>query len=117
MRYTIGFVLLAAAPVFAQQQQRQQSVERSLPAFFIPNAGQADPGIRYMVETPGLSAGFGPTSAVFQLGRTMLRVAFAGANPNAAIEGEDRLHAAANFLIGHRRQEWKTNLPVYQKIP
>ena len=113
MRYTIGFVLLAAAPVFAQQQQQG---ERSLPVFFIPNAGQADPSLRYMVETPGLNAGFMPTSAVFHLDRLTLRVSFAGANPQTPIEGEERLHGGANFLIGNRPQEWKTNLPTYQKI-
>ena len=113
MRYKIGYVLLAVVPVFAQQQQR---VERSLPAFFIPNAGQAGPSIRYMVDTPGLNAGFTATSAVFQLDRLTLEVRFMGANPQVAIEGEQRLNAAANFLIGNRPQEWKTNLPTYQKI-
>jgi hypothetical protein len=116
-RYRIGFVLLAVAPVFAQAQaQQQQRVERSLPAFFIPNAGQADPSIRYMVDTPGLIAGFTTTSAVLQLDRLTLRVEFVGANPHATIEGEDRLSAAANFLIGSQPQNWKTNLPTYQKI-
>ena len=91
-------------------------MERSFPAFFIPNAGQAAPGIRYMVETPGLNAGFTATSAVFQLDRLTLRVEFQGANPNAAIEGQERLNAAANFLIGSQSQNWKTNLPTYQKI-
>ena len=118
MRYKIGLVLLAVAPAFAeaQAQRQQQRVERSLPAFFIPNAGQADPGIRYMVETPGLNAGFTATSAVFQLGQLTLRVEFAGANPHAIIDGEDRLGAAANFLIGSQPRNWKTNLPTYQKI-
>ena len=111
----IAFALLAAAPVFAQQQQTQR-VERSLPVFFIPNAGQVDPSVLYIVDTPGLNAGFGSTGAVFQLGRLTLHIGFAGGNPHATIEGQERLKAAANFLIGNRPQEWHTNLPVYQKI-
>ncbi len=113
IRYVIGFVLLAAAPVLAQHPER---AGRSLPAFFIPNAGQAAPEIRYIVRTPGLNAGFTATGAVFQLGQMTLRVHFARANPDPVIEGEQRLEAAANFLIGNRPQEWKTNLPTYQKI-
>lgn len=113
IRYVIGFVLLAAAPVLAQHPER---AGRSLPAFFIPNAGQAAPEIRYIVRTPGLNAGFTATGTVFQLGQMTLRVHFARANPDPVIEGEQRLEAAANFLIGNRPQEWKTNLPTYQKI-
>ena len=105
MRCSIGFVLLGAAPAFAQ-----------LPAFFIPNAGQADPNIRYMVQTPGLSAGFMLGEALFQLDRLTVQVRFKGASPQPTLEGEDRLDAAANFLIGNREQDWKTNLPVYRKI-
>jgi hypothetical protein len=113
MWYSIRLVLLAAAPAFAQQQQY---VGLPLPAFFIPNAGQANPNIRYMVQTPGLSAGFTSTEALFQLSQLTIEVRFKGANPQTTLEGEDRLNAAANFLIGDQEQDWKTNLPVYQKI-
>lgn len=109
IRYSIGFVLLAAGPAIAQ-------VGSLFPAFFIPNAGQADASLRYVVDSPGLHAGFANTSAVFQLDRLLLRVEFLGANPNTSIEGGQRLNAAANFLIGNRAEEWKTDLPVYQKI-
>ncbi len=112
IRYILGFALLALAPAFAQKPQR---AERSLPAFFIPNRGQADASVRYMVDTPGLSAGFTATSAMFQLDRMTLRVRFAGANSQAVIVGEERLNASANFLIGDR-SGWKTDLPVYRKI-
>src|ERR1700733_3667433 len=118
MRYSIGVVLLAVAPAFAQPHiaQQQQYVGLSLPAFFIPNAGQADPSVRYMVQTPGLSAGFTPTEAVFQLDRLTLEVRFSGANPQTTIEGEERFNAGANFLIGNRQEDWKSNLPMYRKI-
>src|ERR1035438_10100262 len=82
MRYSIGLMLLAAAPVFAQQRQ-----ERSCPVFFIPNLGQVDGAVRFMVDTPELRAGFTSDSAILQLGHSTLRVRFAGANPAAAIEG------------------------------
>lgn len=87
-----------------------------MPAFFIPNRGQAAPEIRYMVQTPGLTAGFGSTSAVLQVDSLALRIRFVGANPEPSLEGVERLDATANFLLGQEPQNWKTNLPVYQKI-
>jgi hypothetical protein len=126
MRHTISLVLLAAAPVLAQQRLAQQGlaqqdlaqpyVERSLPTFFIPNFGQTDPSVRFMVDTPELRAGFTAGSAIFQLDRLTLRVRFAGANAQAVIEGVKPLSAHANFLIGNRPRDWHTNLPLYQKI-
>ena len=109
MRYTISLVLLAAATGFSQEK-------RSLPAFFIPNFGQTDASVRFVVDTPELRAGFTANSAIFQLDRLTLRVRFAGANAQAAIEGVKRLTAQANFLIGNRPNDWLTNLPVYEKI-
>src|ERR1700679_3935701 len=99
MRYAISLMLLAAAVGFAQKQ-----VEGSLPAFFIPNAGQTDPSVRFMVDTPELRAGFTAGSAIFQLDRLTLRVRFAGANAQPVIEGIQPLSAHANFLIGNRPQ-------------
>src|SRR5580658_1276189 len=111
MRHTISLLLLAAtAPTFAQH------MEVSLPAFFIPNFGQTDPSVRFLVDTPELRAGFTADSAIFHLDRVTLRVSFAGANAQAVIEGVEPLNAHANFLIGDRPQNWHSNLPVYQRI-
>ena len=117
MKGKLGFVFLAASVTFAQSSpQTPQKLERSLPAFFIPNLGQASASIRYIVDTPGLSAGFTPTAAMFQIDRFKLSVRFVGANPETTIEGEDRLGGTANFLLGNQPQNWKIDLPVYQKI-
>ncbi len=117
MRYTISLVLLAAAPAFSQQRFAQpQRGEGSLPAFFIPNLGQTDPSVRFMVDTPELRAGFTATAAIFQLDGFTLRAHFANANAHPVVEGVERLSAQANFLIGDRPQDWHTKLPVYQKI-
>ena len=111
MRYAISLMLLAAAVGFAQKH-----VEGPLPAFFIPNFGQTDPSVLFMVDTPQLRAGFTAGSAIFQLDRVTLRVGFAGANTHAVIEGVGRLEARANFLIGNQPRDWRTNLPLYQEI-
>ncbi|HEX5432074.1 MAG TPA: SBBP repeat-containing protein, partial [Bryobacteraceae bacterium] len=90
--------------------------EAPLPSFFIPNAGQAGPSIRYMVQTPDLRAGFGSGFAIFEMHGQALRVRFKGANPRAEVQGEESLDGRANFLIGNRPDAWRTSLPIYRKI-
>ncbi len=106
MAYKISLLFLAAAPGFAA----------GLPAFFIPNVGQMDRAIRYFVQSPELRAGFSANAAVFQMHGLTLRVDFASANPQVTVVGTDRLAAQANFLMGDRPENWRTNLPMYQRI-
>jgi len=114
MQHThLALLLLAIAPGFTALAANQ---ERSLPLFFIPNAGQADDALRYIVQTPELRAGFATDSAVFQIRGTELRVHFAAANPNVAIGGLDAMAARANFLIGDDPAAWHTGLPTYRGI-
>ena len=111
MRYTITLLLLATGfTTLAADSQR------ALPVFFLPNAGQTDPAIRYIVQTRGMTVGFAVDSAVFQTQETQFRVRFAGANPNVAIEGAAALPARANFLIGDDPAAWHTGVPTYQGI-
>jgi hypothetical protein len=111
MRHTIlllllatGFTTLAASP------------ERSLPVFFLPNAGQADPALRYVVQTPELRAGFALDSAIFEIHGTQLHVHFAGANRNVELQGLEAMAAHANFLIGGDPAAWRTGVPTYRGV-
>jgi len=111
MRHTIlllllatGFTTLAASP------------ERSLPVFFLPNAGQTDPVLRYVVQTPELRAGFALDSAVFEIHGTQLHVHFAGANRDVDLQGSEALAAHANFLIGGDPAAWRTGVPTYRGV-
>jgi hypothetical protein len=110
MRYIItlllstGFITLAA------------DTERSLPIFFIPNAGQTDPALRYVAQTRNMFAGFAVDSAVFRIHENELRVHFAGANPSVAIQGLDAMAARANFLIGDDPAGWHTGVPTYRGV-
>ena len=109
MRQTI-LLLLLAAPAFASDQ------ERSLRIFFIPNAGQTDPSLRYVVQTAELRAGFALDSAIFQIHGTQLRVRFAGASSSVTIEGLDAMAARVNFLIGADPAGWHIGLPTFRGI-
>ena len=106
-------LLLAVAPGFMALAANQ---ERSLPTFFLPNAGQTDPSIRYVAQTPELQAGFAVDSAVFQIHGTRLSVHFAGANPHVSMEGVAAMAARANFLIGDDPAAWHTGVPTYRGI-
>ena len=108
---TISLVLLAVGfTTLAADSQH------SLPIFFIPNAGQTDPAIRYIAQTPELRAGFAVDSAVYQIHGTQLRVHFAGASPDVSIEGVAAMAGRANFLIGDDPAAWHTGVPTYQGI-
>ena len=114
MRHTtLALLLLAVAPGFAAFAANQ---EHSLPLFFIPNDGQADPAIRYVAQTREMTAGFALDSAVFRIHETQIRVHFVGATPEVSIEGIAAMPSRANFLIGDDPASWHTGLPTYAAI-
>ena len=109
MRYTITLLLLAAGfTTLAADTQR------SLPTFFLPNAGQTDSAIRYIAQTRGMTVGFAVDSAIFRIQKTEIRVHFSGADPSVAIQGLDAMAARADFLIGDDPAAWHTGVPMYQ---
>jgi hypothetical protein len=108
MRFIIG-LLLAAVPGFSAGLP-----DRSLPLFFFPNTGQTDSSVRYIVQTPDLSARFRPESVIFQAHQHQTSIRFLGANPGVSITGVDLLAAKINFFLGSSR--WKTDVPSYSKI-
>lgn len=109
MRFTLATLFLAVVPGFSALQP-----DRSLPIFFFPNAGQADSAVRYLVQTPDLSAGFRPDAAIFQVHQHRIAVRFVGANPHVSILGQEKLAAKVNFFLG--KAAWKTGVPSYSKI-
>jgi Beta-propeller repeat len=108
MRLLIG-LLLAAAPGYSAAQQ-----DRSLPLFFFPNTGQTDASVRFIVQTPDLSARFRPDSAIFQAHQQQIKVRFASANLDASVGGLEPLSAKINFFLGNTG--WKKDVPSYSKI-
>src|SRR5258708_24368773 len=110
MQAWMGLLLLAAAPGFAGQP------ERSLPLFFLPNTGQADHEIRYLGDTPELRAGFAADSATFRMHEAVVRVRFAGANPDVLLAPAEPLAGRANMLLGDDPRRWRTDIPTYRKL-
>jgi hypothetical protein len=104
MRFTLATLFLAVVPGLSAQ----------LPLFFFPNTGQADASVRYIVQTPDLSARFGAGEAIFQVHQQQTAVRFAGANAAVSIVGREPLAARVNFFLG--TAAWKTDVPTYAKV-
>ncbi len=86
----------------------------TIPLFFFPNTGQADPSVQYIVQTPDLSATFRAGDAIFHVQGQQLGVRFTGANPAVSIAGLEPLEAKVNFFLG--TTAWKTDVPTYSKV-
>jgi hypothetical protein len=87
-----------------------------LPMSFIANRGQVDATVRYIVKAPDLTAHFTDAGAVLNLRETRVRIGFAEANPAPRIEALQKLPGTVNFFVGHRPEQWRTDIPTYQGI-
>jgi hypothetical protein len=110
MRTATSLALLAALGVSPAPAAIEPP---SLPLFFVPNAGQAHPAVRFLVQTPGLRAGFTPNGVVFQAHGKRLSVRFPGSNPAPALPAGRPLPGRANFIRGSHRT-W--SVPLYEQI-
>ena len=72
--------------------------------------------IRYSVRLPGYTALFTDRAAVFAFARHALRLQFVGASGPRGIDGDDKLPATVNYLVGSDRTRWRTGLPTYGGI-
>ncbi len=106
---SLGLILLAVLPAFGE------GGNNALPLFFIPNHGQASPEIRYLIDTPALSAGFTSQGAIFKSSGHELHLVYRDASP-ATIAGEQTLPGHANFLMGNDPENWRRDLPLYGRI-
>jgi len=136
----------APAPDPAAAQATAAAGFAHLPLRFEVNQGQADPGARFVVRSgvgvayltahdavltsprrpaepaaapTGTDAGrpdkpadpgAAPTATDF------LRLTPAGARPDAAVSGVDKLPGASNYLIGNDPTKWHTDVPAYARV-
>lgn len=110
IRTAIALIILGIAPGNAQNRQN------SLPLFFFGNPGLANSGIRFIVETPELRAGFRSDSVVFQLPGMQAQLRFVNASRKTRIEPLEPSGAKANFMIGADAAKWSTGVATYRKI-
>ena len=107
---TLSIALLAAFPALAANPP-----DHGIPLFFIANAGQAPPEVRFMAKGSGLTAYFLRGEAVFRAAGSLVRMRWDGANPNVRIEGASALAGRANFFTGSE-ESWHAGLPMYGAV-
>ena len=119
-----------------------QSAYGHLPLSFEANHGQWDPSVQFVTRGSGHQLFLRPTDAVLALrtgeakseGRggdihqdqlsssppptlqSMVRMRFAGANPQAEMVGLEKLPGIVNYILGEDPSKWRTNIPTYQKV-
>lgn len=119
-----------------------QSTYGKLPLSFEANQGQTDAQVQFLTRGRGHQLFLTPSEAVLTLrtgeakadGRTdhvaqhkplhspssishsVVRVKFAGADPQAEVVGLDPLPGIVNYFIGDGPTKWRTHIPTYQKI-
>ena len=86
----------------------------NVPTFFLPNSGQAPPGVHFMAKGSGLTAYFASRDVIFHVGGKLVHVEFEGASPRE-VDGTDRLSGQANFLIGPE-PDWRLGTPIFGAV-
>jgi YVTN family beta-propeller protein len=93
----------------------------NLPLWFVPNAGQTDPLVRFQANSANGAIFFTPDQIAFSLtsnaqSPAVVRLRLEGANPTAEMTGADALTGRVNYFIGNDPTHWRTDLPTYAGI-
>jgi hypothetical protein len=92
-----------------------------LPLIFEQNLGQTAAVARFLAHRRTYDLFLADSEAVFNLRKNgsqpvTLRMKFAGANPQARIEGTDRLPGVSNYYRGNQPQHWITQVPQFGSV-
>ncbi|MGD9730500.1 MAG: hypothetical protein AB7L09_10120 [Nitrospira sp.] len=119
-----------------------QSTYGKLPLSFEANHGQWDPAVQFITRGRGHQLFLTPNEAVLALrtgqdkpdrrernttphtassspppsSHSVVRMSFAGADPQAEMVGLEPLPGIVNYFIGDDPTKWRTNIPTYQKV-
>lgn len=139
--FAVGGAVESAAPS-PSSIATLQSAYGTLPLSFEANQGQTDPQVQFLTRGRGhelfLTASEAvltlrtseakergragdptqrkPMSSPSTLSQSVVRMKFAGADPQAEVVGLDQLQGIVNYFIGDDPTKWQTNIPTYQKV-
>jgi hypothetical protein len=109
-----------------QNRARVREAYGKLPLRFEANAGQTDAQVKFLSRGSGYSLYLTQAEAVLALSnrkskteagpQSVVRMKFAGANPEPQIEGADALPSKSNYLIGNDPSKWRQNVASYEKV-
>jgi hypothetical protein len=87
-----------------------------VPLLFVPNAGQFDARVRFLVQTPDVRAAFLEDGPAFQVRGAEFRMRFSGRSEASRVEGAGATGALANFLLGSDPAGWRTGLTTFDQV-
>ncbi|MEK7409734.1 MAG: SBBP repeat-containing protein [Acidobacteriota bacterium] len=108
----LGCLAGAAPPEFSPARRLLDA----LPLRFEPNAGRLDPRVQFSARAAGYSVLLTGREVLLRFPGSTLSLTLAGANAAAHLEGVDPLASRSNYLLGNRRQDWRTAVPHYRGV-
>jgi uncharacterized protein (TIGR03437 family) len=110
--YPLPVVQAAAAPTRA----RVNEALAQQPPHFEENRGQVAADVHFFAKTKRGQALLTSAGMTWQTRAAAVQMRLVKANPHAQAEGIDRLPGHVNYLRGHDRTRWQTNLPTYARV-
>ena len=97
---------------------------RVLSSGFIPNVGQYDPGVDYVLQYQDMTVFFMRDGLVLahtvgsaeNVSRDVIRQSFAGASPETHLTARDQRAGVVNYYVGNDSSKWLSGIPVYSEV-
>jgi hypothetical protein len=121
MRTLLLFACAAAACCCAEKTATLENFSK-LPLNFEQNQGQAPGKVKYLARGIGYTVFLTGNETVLALHEAQsdrtrtVRMRFAGARNDAAVEGMQPLPGRANYLIGNESSNWHTGIPTFGRV-
>jgi len=97
---------------------------RVLSSGFIPNVGQYDPGVDYVLQYQDMTVFFMRDGLVLahtvgsaeNVSRDVIRQSFTGASPETHLAARDQRAGVVNYYVGNDSSKWLSGIPVYSEV-
>ena len=94
---------------------------RLLSSGFIPNAGQYDPAVEYILQHQGTTIFFTRDGLVLthtpeNASTDVIRQSFAGASSDTHLSASGQREGVVNYYVGNDSSKWLSDIPVYSEV-
>jgi hypothetical protein len=124
---TQPFALASAHPASRPPSPQIRASFRNLPLIFETNQGQSDSQVKFLAHGRGYGLFLTADGAVLKLQPSasshpsansipVVRMALAGANPSAPLNGIGLLPGKSNYFIGNNPTQWHRNVPQFARV-
>jgi hypothetical protein len=119
------FVVVAAVPAAGAGDEYLEidddATYRLLSSGFIPNAGQYDPTVEYILQHQGTTIFFTRDGLVLtytpeNASTDVIRQSFAGASSDTHLSASGQREGVVNYYVGNDSSKWLSDIPVYSEV-